>query len=272
MDRTRCLIALALAATLAAGCAAPPAAAAEIVRSEVPRAPADAEAGRAAARAVEALATDLYRQLGREPKNLVYSPYSVAVALAMTRAGAAGLTAEQMDRVLHASIAGDLHAGFNALEQELAKRPGKFRSGDSTVELELATANRLFGQKGYAFEPAFLDRLAASYSAGMHLLDYTEARAREAARRAINDWVGERTKRRIPELIADGVLNQDTRLVLTNAIYLKAKWAHPFPKQATQPAPFHRLAGAPVQAPMSSAPSASWGCRSRSATAPTSPA
>ena len=81
--------------------------------------------------------TDLYKVLAREKGNLIVSPFSVEVALAMTRAGAVGETASQMDRVLHAALAKDLSAGFNALDQALAKRPGKYKVGDQTVELEL---------------------------------------------------------------------------------------------------------------------------------------
>lgn len=243
MRRARALFALTMAALVVAGCSGPggSAAAAELVRSDAPRAAADAAAGRAAATAVEAFAADLYGRLARDQGNIVFSPYSVAVALAMTRAGAKGKTAEQMDAVLHAATAGDLDVGFNALEQELAKRPGKYPLGDITVDLELATANQLWGQRGFAFEPAFLDRLAASYGAGMRLVDYIQKR--EEARAAINAWVSDRTKGRIPKLIPEGVLNELTRLVLTNAIYLKAKWAQPFQKGATAPAPFHRLDG-----------------------------
>jgi serpin B len=226
------------------GCAAPgggSAAAAELVRSDAPRAAADAAAGKRTAAAVEAFAADLYGELAKEQGNLVLSPYSVAVALAMTRAGASGETATQMDAVLRAATAGDLDAGFNALEQELAKRPGKYPFGDGTVDLDLATANQVWGQRGFAFERAYLDRLAASYGAGMRLVDYVQKR--EEARAAINEWVSERTHARIPKLIPEGALNELTRLVLTNAVYLKAKWVSSFQKGATAAAPFHRLDG-----------------------------
>ncbi|MGH2450208.1 MAG: serpin family protein, partial [Candidatus Limnocylindria bacterium] len=206
--------------------------------------------GRAAAAAVEAFAADLYRELAASPGNLAFSPYSVAVALAMGRAGAVGETADQMDAVLYASLAGDLDAGFNALEQALAARPGTYPIGDDTAELELATANRLWGQRGFDLESAYLDRLAAYYGAGLHLVDYIEAR--EEARSAINDWVAERTRERIPELIPEGVLDELTRLVLTNAIYLKARWAHPFAEGGTSPGAFHHLDGSETQAQLMS--------------------
>ena len=239
---------VAVAALSGAACAggASPAAAGEIVRSDAAREPADPAVAPQGAAAVAAFGADLYGVLARDPGNLVFSPYSAAIALAMTRAGAAGDTAVEMDAVLHADRAGDLHAAFNALEAALATRPGEYPFGDTTVELELSTANALWGQAGFDLEPAFLDRLAAEYGAGMRLVDYIDAR--EQARTAINAWVAGETNDRIPELIADGVLNERTRLVLTNAIYLKAPWLHRFDEGATAPAPFLRLDGTAVEA------------------------
>jgi serpin B len=238
----RALVLAVLLGTIASSCGT--AAAAEEVRSSAPRAAADAAAAKKASAALDAFAIDLYRKLAKGQGNLVLSPYSAAVALAMSRAGAAGETAKQMDAVLRASIAGDLDVGHNALDQAIAKRPGKIKRGDQTYELELATANRLWGQKGFTFGQPFLDRLASSYGAGMQVVDYKTAA--EASRRTINDWVASRTKGRIKDLIPQGVLDVRTRLVLTNAIYLKAQWILKF-DDATS-APFTRLDGSRIDA------------------------
>ncbi|MBM4435588.1 MAG: serpin family protein, partial [Chloroflexi bacterium] len=227
-----------------------------LIKSAVARAPADPSAAAAAAAAIEALTADLYRELGARPGNLLFSPYSVEIALAMARAGASGATRTEMDRVLHSALAPDLDGAMNALDQELAKRPGRYPYGgdrNTTVELELAPANQLFGQRDLGFDAAFLDRLAASYGAGMRLVDYKSAAGRERARADINRWVAERTRDRIPELIKPGVLDELTRLVITNALYFKGKWTTPFTKGATAAAPFHRLDGTTGQAQLMSA-------------------
>jgi serpin B len=192
-----------------------------------------------------AFAADLYGEIAKRDGNLVFSPYSVAIALAMTRAGAAGATREEMDKVLHAALAGDVDAGLNALDQTLVARARDYPFGNTTVPLELGTANELFVQRDFEIASAYLDRLATYYGAGVGIVDYVGAR--EAARKTINDWVSDRTKARIPQLIPQGVLDETTRLVLTNAAYLKAKWQLPFAKAATTTAPFHRLDGGDVQ-------------------------
>jgi len=235
---------LCLLSTVTTACSdedAGPSGGSELIQSSVARLAAQPSAGLDAGHAVAELGSDLYGLLSREEGNLVFSPYGAYVALAMAREGARGETAAEMDHVLHSELVLELHAGVNALDQALAQRPGEYPVGDQTVQLELATANQLWGQSGLEFEQAFLDRLAASYGAGMRLVDYIEAR--EEARQAINAWVAERTRERIPELVPEGVLNELTRLVLVNAIYLKAPWLHPFDEGGTESAPWSRLDG-----------------------------
>ncbi len=220
----------------------------QLLRAEVERNSFDLVASEPAAAAANALAVDLYTQLIEGDTNLVFSPYSVAIALAMTRIGAVGETAAQMDFVLHAELAGDLNAGFNALDQTLATRSGERPRDDGSVAtIELDTANSIWGQAGFSFRDAFLQALAADYGAGMRVVDYVADT--EAARGAINAWVAEQTRDRIPELIPTGVLDQLTRLVLTNAIYFKAPWQSRFFEEQTAEAPFHRLDGSEVSAP-----------------------
>ncbi|MGH2500072.1 MAG: serpin family protein [Candidatus Limnocylindria bacterium] len=221
-----------------------------VLRSTAAREPADAEAAQRAAQALEAFAVDMYKQLADEPDNLVFSPYSITAALAMTRAGASGVTADEMDRVLYADIAVDLDRGVNALDQALLAKPGKLPAyyGDPPPDLDIGTANQLWAQQGLPFEKPFLDRLAMHYGAGMEVVDYV--RAREEAREKINKWVAERTGDRIPEIIPVGVLDEYSRFVLTNAVYLKATWLREFSRDETKPGPFRRLDGSTVQVPL----------------------
>lgn len=241
-------LALIVIAPLIVSCGSDSADAAEVVRSDAPRAEANLSSAADTASALEAFSTDLYAILARADGNLVFSPYSAAIALAMTRAGAVGATREQMDAVLHASEAGDLDAGLNAIDQALATRPGEYQSFDEVVELELSTANQLWGQQDFQFNVDFLDLLATQYGAGMRLVDFREEP--EDARVTINDWVSEQTRERIPELIPEGVIDELTRLVLTNAIYLNAPWMHRFEGSATEPGPFTTLKGGSVEAQM----------------------
>ena len=58
--------------------------------------------------ASNAFAFDLYKQLSEKPGNIFFSPYSIDAALAMTYEGARGLTADEMENVLHLPKNADL--------------------------------------------------------------------------------------------------------------------------------------------------------------------
>ena len=222
---------------------------AEVARADVVRAaPAagDAEQG---AVAVNAFGLDLYGSIGSDGGNLVFSPASIALALAMARAGARGETAAQMDAVLHADAAGDLLAAINALDQALASRSGSFPAyPEGTLEVALRIANAPFAQRGLPLESDYLATLAGDFGAGLRLVDY--AGDPEAARRTINAWVDEQTGRRIPELLPAGTIDEATLLTLVNAIYLKAPWLDAFVEEATAPAAFTRADGSAVDVAM----------------------
>jgi len=197
-----------------------------------------------------AFAFDLYRELSQQGDNLFFSPYSISLALAMTYAGASGDTELEMANTLHfAMLQSLLHPAFNALDLELAEL-GKEAKGKDGEELRLNIANALWGQDGFEFLTEFLDTLAENYGAGLRLVDFLNAR--EESRRTINDWVSEETEGKIEDLIPEGVIDPDTRLVLTNAIYLNAAWLHAFCEDVTAHGTFHLLDGSQVTVPMMS--------------------
>ena len=195
-----------------------------------------------------AFAFDLYQELGKREGNIFYSPYSISLALAMTHAGARGETEQQMADTLHFTLPqGSLHPVFNGLDIELNKR-GEGAKGKDGEGFRLNIVNAIWGQNGYSFLPGFLDVLAENYGAGLRTLDFdTEP---EESRLTINNWVSDQTEKRIENLIPQGVINELTRLVLTNAIYFNAAWLYPFNENSTEDGPFHLLDGTAVIAPM----------------------
>ena len=194
-----------------------------------------------------AFALDLYRQLAEDNSgNLFMSPYSVSLALAMTYAGARGNTATEMADSLHFNLPDSrLHAAFNELDRLLAAR-GADLPADEKFTLNIA--NSIWGQQGFKFESAFLDTLAENYGAGMRLVNYSSQA--EIARQTINKWVEDNTNGRIKDLIPQGALDEQTVLVLANAIYFKAAWAREFNPDLTAREDFHTLKDGAVKADM----------------------
>ncbi len=196
-------------------------------------------------------AVDLYHQLETMDGNLFYSPYSISSALAMTYAGAEGKTAEEMAAVFHFLMEEDrLHPAFNALDLYLEGLANQEMPDDVGEAFQLNIANAIWGQKEFHFESEFLDTLAANYGAGLRLLDYVQEP--EKSRVIINDWVSDQTKERIQDLIPQGAIDSDTRLVLSNAIYFKATWLEPFEESLTEDKVFHGFDGEEFMTPMMS--------------------
>ena len=171
-------------------------------------------------------ALDLYAQLRTTDGNVFFSPLSIRTALGMTYAGARGETARQMAKVL------SLPEEQVRAHGELGELVHLLNEIGRTKDCKLSIANALWGQKGYAFRDEFLTVVQRNYDAGFAQLDF--ARQTEAARTTINAWVEKKTEDKIKDLLAPGVLDAATRLVLTNAIYFKGDWVKPFKKRSTR--------------------------------------
>ena len=244
------LVALTLSIACGSSSEADPAAPGERVGSSRPRVTAPAPDGDLAAAVASngELALDLYRTLAAEtPGNLFFSPQSIAFALSMTYAGAAGDTAAAFERTLHVGIPEpQYHRAMNDLDLQLASRGEGAKAADGQP-FRLRLVNQLFAQKGFGFEPPFLDTLAEEYGADVRLLDF--AVAPEPSRQAINGWVERETEDRIRELLPQDAIRSDTLAVLVNAIYFNAAWAAPFDPALTRDREFTLLDGSRVAVP-----------------------
>ncbi|HUG47651.1 MAG TPA: serpin family protein [Candidatus Limnocylindria bacterium] len=217
------------------------------IRAERERAPLGAvdPASLASVAAADAtLGFELYRLLAGDGGNLFLSPYSISTALSMTYAGARAETELELARLLSVPDDIDWHAARNELELRLiAER----RAPEGMTPLTLEPTNAVFGQQGFPFEVAYLDTLAAYYGGGMQLVDFIGQT--EGSRAAVNEWVSQRTRERIRELLPPGSVTPLTRFVLLNAIYFKANWLNEFDPSRTAERAFHLLDGSVAQVP-----------------------
>jgi serpin B len=180
------------------------------------------------AQASNQFALDLHKKLAKEEGNLFYSPASISAALGMTYAGAEKETRRQMADVLH--IPGEREAWMESNKKAVSLFNHKVEG------YEVRMANRLWGQKDFAFQPNYLELTENVWNAPLGQVDFIHQP--EPARKLINQWVEAQTNDRIRDLLPAGVINSDTRLVLTNAIYFKADWDEEFNKNSTKDAPF----------------------------------
>jgi serpin B len=151
-------------------------------------------------------------------------------------------------------VSGDIDSAFAALQkslEEMAAQTAKIakeskKQGGPSEPITISVANRLFPQTGYEFRKEFFELVQEHFGAEPEPLDFRQSPA-EAAKR-INNWVEKQTQNRIRDLIPSA-LDVATRLVLANAIYLKAPWSSEFSDGQTKPQGFHVKGGNPVNVP-----------------------
>jgi len=194
-------------------------------------------------------AFDLYREVAGEDRegNVFFSPYSISTALGMTYCGAEGETASDMAEVLHFTMPSDaINRAFFAVTEKL--NSGSLNEGQAGSPFTLVVSNGLWVQNGFNLLDSFVSSVREAYSASVENVDFVNDTA--GSRETINSWVAENTLNRILNLIPQGVIDADTRLVLTNAVYFKASWEHPFNEYTTARGEFNLIDGSSVEIPM----------------------
>uniref|UniRef100_M0R455 Serine (or cysteine) peptidase inhibitor, clade B, member 9b n=2 Tax=Rattus norvegicus TaxID=10116 RepID=M0R455_RAT len=160
-------------------------------------------------------------------ENVCYSPVSISATLAMVLLGAKGQTQVQISQASHLSKKGDIHRGFQLLFKKLNKSERYF---------SLRMANGIFVDKTCEVLPTFKESCLRFYNSEMEQLSFAEAA--EESRKHVNTWVSKQTEGKIPELLPDDSVDFQTRLVLVNALYLKATWGRQFDEGSTREMPF----------------------------------
>lgn len=178
--------------------------------------------------------------------NVVASPGSLLIALAMLRAGASGETAAEMDDVLKLP-AKHRDEAMNALLASLEKfdgDPGSVDEGNPPRKPVMHPANGLFVDKGVTTGAAYLDTLARHYGTGVYPVDF---RDEAATKPAIDAWVDKNTGGRIKKAPAE--YDRRNTFSLLNALYFAAAWSVPFDPGNTSDLPFTTAEGKEITVP-----------------------
>ncbi len=169
--------------------------------------------------------------------NVVVSPASIAVVLAMLGNGAATTTRTEFEKVLGSPIDA-LNIELNGLAQRLVALEGKKGT-------EMTFWNALWVQKGNWQQP-FLDAMKKWYGAGVRLADFVKDSAGTVT--TINSWASLATKGVVPAIVDMTMVTPLTRIVAGNAMYIKGSWVTDFVKELTTKEPFTTGSGAQVSA------------------------
>lgn len=181
----------------------------------------------------------LLRQLAAQApgENVFLSPPNIALALGMAANGADGETLAEMVKTL-----GGEGATLEQLNADYAALQTLLRRNDADVQLDSAAS--VWIRQGFEPKPSYLERVRQVFGAGAESLDFNSPAALEA----INGWVRDRTRGRIPTVVDQ--LPPEVMMLLITAIYFKGNWQTRFDAQATQDQPFTLENGAQVQVPL----------------------
>lgn len=168
-------------------------------------------------------------------ENPVLSPLSAYLCLAMLMPGANENTKAEFEKILGADW-----DYVSALAADIAAQLEK--TGGST---KLDLANSIWTDDDKAvIEEEWLKTVKAYFGPDIYSADLPS----DGALKAINKWVNDKTNGMIPKLHDDNY-DKDTIMVLLNALYMKAEWAHKFEGQDTYDREFTKADGSTVTVP-----------------------
>ncbi|XBH83652.1 hypothetical protein VPH35_072017 [Triticum aestivum] len=174
--------------------------------------------------------------------NLVFSPVSIHVALALMSAGAAGDTLHEILAMAGAPSRGELEAFIRetVVGRTLADRSG---IGGPCV----AFACGAWSDRRFPLKQAYRDTIVRTYKGETWTVDFQDHPVE--ARKQINAWVANVTRNLITEVLDPHEQSRNTLKVVANAIYLKGEWHKPFDKEYTvDHGKFHLLDGSSIEA------------------------
>ena len=188
----------------------------------------------------------LYEQLAQQKGNLFFSPASIEAALAMTAEGARGNTQQQFFQTLENSDGIFPDIG-NSVAFEIANAIWIDKQF-SLDQRERGSVNTEQRPKRAAILENFKDTVTEKHDADIRAADFSGQP--DAERVKINEWVEEKTRDKIQDLLPEGSVNTLTRMILVNAIYFKGDWLHAFDPKQTSGQLFQTLENGSVEVPM----------------------
>lgn len=186
-----------------------------------------------------AFGLEVFQKIRQESdeENIMISPLSISVALAMAYNGADSDTKTEMEKTLKVNglTTEQINASYKSLISAL-------QSLDKDVVFEIADA--IFYTQGFSIKQNFLEINKTIYDAEVQSLDFTSPSAIET----INNWVADKTHDKIQSIVDQ--LSPNDRMVLLNAIYFNGIWSVPFDDEGTHLLSFVKSDGTGLEVPM----------------------
>jgi len=202
---------------------------------------ADAHADAVSADIVEAntrLGLNIFEKLALgNHENMMISPLSISIAMAMTANGTENESLAEMKEVL-----GYGKMDLPTVNEQFRELIASLVSADKDLVLEIADSIWLDETFSEEVKEEFITLLEESYDSELFKADFGD----DATTSLINSWVDEKTHGRIDNIINS--IDPDAVMYLINAIYFKAAWSVAFNKDATNNNKFFLADGTETEA------------------------
>lgn len=167
------------------------------------------------------LLTYSFAKLGNNEDNIIYSPLSIKYALSMVNLGADGQTKVEIDKVLGTD---DLTTYNN-------------------IDKTLSLANAIFIKDGYQnlVSQDFINDNVNKYKSEILYDNFSNVGD-------VNNWISDKTFKLIENILNDGDLTPETRMVLVNALAIDMDWEEPFENENTFGKTFYLSTGEEYEA------------------------
>ena len=169
---------------------------------------------------------NIVRKSAKDEENILLSPTSASIVLAMATVGAKGSAAEEMIKGLELPERRDILVGYKEVLGVLL----------DNNSCKLNMANELFVQQGYRLDESYVEALEMCFYTEPTTIDFAQV---EETRGLINGWVEQETGNKVVNMIPEGILSELTKMMLVNALHFKGSWAEEFDEKMTTEQPFH---------------------------------
>lgn len=189
-------------------------------------------------------AFSLYRLITKDDNtsNLFFSPFSISTAFSMAYEGARGNTAAQMIEAF--DFPQDDKIRWNNISETMKRL--NHEKGFYALEV----ANGIWLSDIHETKPEYVDIVTTHYNGTAKSVDFVGNQGVDE----INQWVKEKTRDKIQDILEHGSTDYLTLLVLTNSIYFNGEWANKFSPSNTSEESFWTGNGNTVKAQMMKIP------------------
>ncbi|KAM7176602.1 serpin B5 [Macrochelys suwanniensis] len=176
-----------------------------------------------------AFAVDMFKKLCEKDKtaNIVFAPLCTSTSLALAYKATKGDTATQMIKALHLEDVKDVSFGFQTVTSDVSKL---------SSFLSLKMVKRLYVEKSLNPTTEFINATKRPFPSELELVDFKEKT--EETRQQINKSVSELTDGKMENILNEGSINDQTKILLVNTAYFVTNWMKKFPEAQLKECPF----------------------------------